>query len=80
MMLTHAVHSLVPKLPVSPSRSASWRTAKVIATMDDCRVRVTNKRLPIFIWLYNTREDEDAGSTLAAGLRGPKSGGHFMDV
>ena len=27
-METHPVHSLVPKLPVSPSRSPSWRTAE----------------------------------------------------
>ena len=76
-MVTPAVHSLVPKLPVSPSRSPSWRAAKVVAAMEDCEVVVTKKRLPIIYCLYDTREQEDAGSTLAAGLRGPKSGVHF---
>ena len=37
-MSTHPVHSLVPKLPVSPSRSPSWRAADVVAPMDDCEV------------------------------------------
>ena len=76
MIVTHAVHSLVHMLPVSPSRSPSWRAAEVVAAMDDCEVVVTKKRLPIFNCLYDTRE-EDAGSTLATDLHGPKIGVHF---
>ena len=65
-MKTHAVHSLVPKLRVSPSRSPSWRTAEVMAAMDDCEIVVTKKRLPIFIICMIQETSEDAGSTLAA--------------
>ena len=77
MTSTSAVHSLVPKLPVSPSRSPSWHAAKVIPAIDDCKVVTTKKRLPIFDYLYDTRAERDAGSTLANALRGPKNGVHL---
>jgi hypothetical protein len=31
-----AIHSLVPNLRVSPSRSPSWLTAEVVASIDHC--------------------------------------------
>jgi hypothetical protein len=37
---------------------------------------VTKKRLPIFYYQYDT-EERDAGSTLAAAIRGPNHGVHL---
>ena len=47
----------------------------VVAAFDDWK-DVTKKRLSIFYYMYDT-EEQNAGSTLAAPLRGPNDGVHF---
>ena len=47
----------------------------VVAAFDDWK-DVTKKRLPVFYYMYDT-EEQNAGSTLAAPLRGPNDGVHF---
>ena len=75
--MSDAVHSLVPNLRVSPlALPPPALRFEGVVSVDDCE-DVTEKRLPIFHSLYDTREERDAGSTLAAGLNGPKSGVHF---
>ena len=60
-----AVHSLVPNLRVSPlALPPPALRFEGVVSMDDCE-DVTEKRLSIFDYLYDTREERDAGSTLA---------------
>ena len=75
--MPNAVHSLVPNLPVSPL-ALSPRPLRfgVIVSMADCEVNATKKRLPSSC-LYDTREEKEAGATLAASPRGPKIGVHL---
>jgi hypothetical protein len=74
-----AVHSPVPNLLVSPlALPPPALRFEGVVSMDDCE-DATEKRLPIFYYLYDTREERDAGSTLTAGLNGPKSGVHFRE-
>jgi hypothetical protein len=74
-MTSAHVHRLVTNLPVSPSRSPSWLAMHAVASLDECK-GVTKKRLLVFYDMRDT-EEQDAGSTLAADLRGPNDGVHF---
>ena len=75
-MMRDAVHSIVPNLRVSPSRSPSWLAStsspRSMTVRWGDREETTN-----FYLIVGYTEQEDAGSTLAAGLHGPKSGVHF---
>ena len=72
-----AVHSLIPNLPVSPLAlpPRALRISRV-AAVEDGKHRGTEKRL-LSYYLYDTEEKRDAGSTLSAGLCGPKDGVHL---
>lgn len=72
-----AIHSVVPSLRVSPlALPPRLATCEVMVSMDDCEDgRRRDYQLLIGCKIHKTRED--AGSTLPAGLRGPKSGVHF---
>ena len=74
----NALHSLVPNLPVSPLAlpPPALRIERVVS-MGDCEALVTEKRLLGLIWLFDTEENKNAGSTVAAAPGGPKSGVHL---
>ena len=78
--MSSAVHSLVPNLRVSPL-ALSPRLARfdLVVSVDDREGVVTKKRLPS-IYLYDTREEKQAGATLAAAPRGPRNGVHFKRI
>src|SRR5579872_723534 len=69
-----AIHRRVPKLPVSPSRSPSSARMNVKAAHVDCTLWDAEETTTIE--LYDAYR-EDAGSNVAAGLRGPKVGVHL---
>jgi len=76
-MMRGAVHSRVPSLRVSPlALPPPALRFEVAVSMDDRQPVVTEKR-PLSYRLYDTREEKNAGSTLADGLSGPKSGVHL---
>ncbi len=78
-MSIHAIHRLVPKWPVSRSRSPSWHAAEVFAARDNSD-GLTKKReyQNLILYRIDTKANEDAGSTLATGLNGPKSRVYFI--
>src|SRR5260370_29989920 len=71
-----AVHRPVPNLRVSPSRSPSWLASKSSPLWTTARCGDREETTNIYLFVRYT-EREDAGSTLATGLNGPKSGVHF---
>ena len=75
--MSNAIHSVVPKLRVSPL-ALPPRALRIDLTVagDHCEEIVTGKR-PLSICLYDTEEEERAGTTLPTGPRGPKSGVHL---
>src|ERR1022692_3538272 len=74
-IVSTAVHRRVPNLPVSPSRSPSSASLSVGAAHADCMLWDAEETTTTD--LYDAYRDE-AGSNLAAGLRGPKIGVHLM--
>ena len=75
-MMRDAVHSIVPTLRVSPSRSPSWLASTSSPRSTTVRWGDREETTNFYLIVGHT-EQEDAGSTLAAGLHGPKSGVHF---
>lgn len=76
-MMAKAIHRLVPKLRVSPlGLSPRPLRFELFVSMDDCEVNATKKRLPT-LCMYDTREENETGATLAASPRGPKDGVHL---
>src|ERR1022692_3521152 len=73
-IVSTAVHRRVPNLPVSPSRSPSSASLSVGAAHADCMLWDAEETTTTD--LYDAYRDE-AGSNLAAGLRGPKIGVHL---
>ena len=73
-----ALHSRVPKLRVSPLAlpPPALRFEDGV-TGEDREALVTEMRLLSYC-LYDTEEENRAGSTLAAALCGPNSGVHFI--
>src|SRR4029077_10237911 len=71
------LHSLVHNLPVSPLAlpPPALRIERTVSR-DDCETLVTEKRLRIH-YMYDTEYQRRAGSTLFAGLDGPKKGVHL---
>jgi hypothetical protein len=73
----HGLHSFVPNLPVSPlALPPPALRIEAVVTVADCELGATEKRPPISC-LHDTEKYTDAGSTLSADPRGPKSGVHL---
>jgi len=71
------IHSLVPNLRVSPlALSPRALRFEVVVSMDDREGDATQKRLPSY-YLYDTQEQKEAGTTLAARPDGPNNGVHL---
>lgn len=79
-MMRGALHSRVPKLRVSPLAlpPPALRFEDGV-TGEDREALVTEMRLLSYC-LYDTEEENRAGSTLAAALCGPNSGVHSLYV
>jgi hypothetical protein len=76
-MAAIAVHSAVPRLPVSPLDPPRIARFDVMNTMDDWS-GIHNKKGDYELFICNTGLEKRAGSsTLATGFGGPKDGVHF---
>ena len=75
--MPNSVHRLIPKLRVSPlALSPRLPRFDLVLSVEDREGIVTKKRLPSYC-LYDTREEKEAGTTLAASPRGPRNGVHL---
>jgi len=72
-----AVHSVIPKLRVSPLALPPRALCIDLAMAGDHYEESVTEKRPLSICLYSTEEEKRAGTTLATELRGPKSGVHL---